>query len=316
MAAVSQVQSGSTRRQATAGPNNPTAAHAQALGVNASDRLSFALFLASALHAAIILGVTFTFIEKTESSRTMKVTIAQHRSRNVPEKADFLAQFQQQGSGTLEEKELTTSPTKTDFHDTVIKKTTIPSVEPTSKAPADLRVVAAQTNHNSLTPLQIDSKKSREDDNVSDNEGTLLEKSLHIARLEAGFERLRQEHAKRPRIKRLTSLSTTSSIDAYYLHSWRRKIENVGNLNYPSEARRRKLYGNLRLLVSIYPDGSLKEVEILESSRHQVLDDAAVKIVELSAPFAPFPDEMRKTTDVLEIIRTWQFRRNSSLKSL
>ena len=68
-------------------------------------------------------------------------------------------------------------------------------------------------------------------------------------------------------------------------------------------------------MVAILPDGSLKEVELLESSGHQVLDDAAVRIVRLSAPYAPFPDELRRSTDVLEIIRTWQFRKNSSLRS-
>ena len=104
-------------------------------------------------------------------------------------------------------------------------------------------------------------------------------------------------------------------MDAFYLNSWRRKIETIGNLNYPVEARKRKLYGDLRLMVAILPDGTLKEVELLQSSGHRVLDDAAVRIVRLAAPFAPFPDELRQTTDVLEIIRTWQFRKNSSLRS-
>ena len=118
-----------------------------------------------------------------------------------------------------------------------------------------------------------------------------------------------------PRVKRITSLSTAASADAFYLNSWRRKIEKIGNLNYPVEARKRKLYGSLRLLVAIEADGSLRRVKILESSGHKMLDDAAVRIVRLSAPFAPFPDELRATTDLLEIIRTWQFRKNSSLGS-
>ena len=315
MAAVAPM-SGSGPREATRATAAAPGAAPSAPTITSGDRLSFTMFLTGALHAAVILGVTFTFMETQESSRTMEVTLAQHRSQNAPDKADFLAQFQQQGSGTLEKKALTTSPTKADFHDTVIRETSTPQVQAASEARAERRVVAAVVNPDRSTPLQLDSKKSREADTPDDSERTLLEKSLHIASLEARLERLRQEHAKRPRIKRLTSLSTTSSIDAYYLHSWRRKIENVGNLNYPSEARRRKLHGSLRLLVAIHPDGSLKEVDLLESSGHAVLDDAALRIVRLAAPFAPFPDEMRKTTDVLEIIRTWQFRRNSSLRSL
>ena len=89
----------------------------------------------------------------------------------------------------------------------------------------------------------------------------------------------------------------------------------MGNLNYPQQARQNKLYGSLRLMVAVTPDGSLKEVVLLETSGHKVLDDAAINIVRLAAPFAPFPDELRQTTDVLEIIRTWQFRKNSSLRS-
>ena len=315
MAAAAPIPaSGSPQASATATAGGVPAT-ALAPVVTSADRLSFTIFLAAALHAAVILGVTFTFMETTESSRTMEVTLAQHRSRNAPDKADFLAQFQQQGSGTLEKKALTTSPTRADLHDTVIRETTTPQIQAAAEARPERRVVAALANPDRTTALQPDSKKSREADVFNSDERTLLQKSLHIASLEVRLERMRQEHTKRPRIKRLTSLSTTSSTDAYYLHSWRRKIENVGNLNYPSEARRRKLYGSLRLMVAIRPDGSLKEVELLESSGHPVLDDAALRIVKLAAPFAPFPDELRKSTDVLEIIRTWQFRRNSSLRS-
>ena len=100
------------------------------------------------------------------------------------------------------------------------------------------------------------------------------------------------------------------SIDASYLDSWRRDVERIGNINYPEKARQEKLYGSLRLLVAILPDGGLKEVKMLESSGQSVLDDAALKIVSLAAPFAPFPEELRQTTDVLEIIRTWRFQQN------
>ena len=78
---------------------------------------------------------------------------------------------------------------------------------------------------------------------------------------------------------------------------------------------RDRVYGNLRLLVALLPDGSLKEVILLESSGHAILDEAAIRIVHLAAPYAPFPGELRQTTDILEIIRTWQFRKNKRLSS-
>ena len=284
--------------------------------ITTGDRLSFTTFLAVMIHAAIILGVTFTYITNKQSAHTMEVTLAQHRSKNRPDKADFLAQFNQLGSGTLEEKALTTSPTKAEFHDTIIRETTPQRRLKTAPKIEKQQSVVTTTGKNDRTATVDASLKAPDPGDVIDPYNkSLLERSLEIASLEARLDRQRQIYAKRPRIKRLTSLSTSSSNDAFYLNSWRRKIEVIGNLNYPEQARRRKLYGSLRLMVAILPDGSLSEVTLLETSGHQILDDAAIRIVRLAAPFAPFPDDLRQTTDVLEIIRTWQFRKNSSLRS-
>jgi len=285
--------------------------------VTAGDRLSFTLFLAVALHAAVILGVTFTFITSKPSTHTMEVTLAQQRSKHTPDKADFLAQFSQVGSGTLEEKALMTTPTQAKFQDTEIRETSDELPQQKAKQASEQQQTVVTTTASSDTKVKLDQALTETIPEPTEFEGdkTLLTRALEIASLEARLDRQRQIYAKRPRIKRLTSLSTASSADAFYLNSWRRKIESVGNLNYPQEARKSKLYGSLRLMVAVKPDGSLKEVEILESSGHKVLDDAAISIVRLAAPFAPFPDELRQTTDVLEIIRTWQFRKNSSLRS-
>ena len=91
-------------------------------------------------------------------------------------------------------------------------------------------------------------------------------------------------------------------------------MERVGQLNYPREARAQGIVGSLRLLVTITPDGALDNVRVLETSGHPLLDDAALRIVRLAAPYAPFPPTMRATTDVLEIERTWRFL-NSRLSS-
>jgi protein TonB len=285
--------------------------------VSPGDRLSFTVFLAVALHAALILGVTFTYVTSKPSTHTMEVTLAQQRAKRRPEKADFLAQFNQVGSGALEEKALMTAPTEAQFQDTEIRETSQDVPQSTSYKAVEQKQTAitttAVTDHN----VTVDSEATETAPQKAEfeNKKSLQARALEIASLEARIDRQRQIYAKRPRIKRLTSLSTASSADAFYLNSWRRKIETVGNLNYPQKARKNKLYGSLRLMVAILPDGSLKEVELLESSGHQVLDDAAVRIVRLSAPYAPFPDGLRQSTDVLEIIRTWQFRKNSSLRS-
>jgi protein TonB len=283
---------------------------------DAGDRLSFTFFLAVVVHAAIILGVTFTILKKEPSTHTMEITLAQHRSKDQPDKADFLAQFNQAGSGTLEEKALTTTERRSEFHDTVIRET-VP-IQQEAAAPQSVQqtqVVTTIENPASKTPADAKQEDLPPAPKQTVNKKSLMERSLEIASLEARLDRQRQIYAKRPRIKRLTSLSTTATVDAFYLNSWRRKIETIGNLNYPQEAKRNRLFGSLRLMVSILPDGEVKEIVLLETSGQPILDDAAIRIVRLAAPFAPFPDELRQTTDVLEVIRTWQFRKNSSLRS-
>lgn len=285
--------------------------------VSPGDRLSFTLFLAVALHAALILGVTFTYVTSKPSTHTMEVTLAHQRAKLTPEKADFLAQLNQVGSGALEEKALMSAPTEAQFQDAEIRETSLDIPQNKSYKPVEQKQTAITTKAITDQTFTVDNAATETAPQRAEfeNRKSLQTRSLEIASLEARIDRQRQVYAKRPRIKRLTSLSTAASSDAFYLNSWRRKIESVGNLNYPQEARKNKLYGSLRLVVAILPDGSLKEVEILESSGHTVLDDAAVRIVRLSAPYAPFPDELRQSTDVLEIIRTWQFRKNSSLRS-
>ena len=285
--------------------------------VSPGDRLSFTVFLAVALHAALILGVTFTYVTSKPSTHTMEVTLAQQRAKRRPENADFLAQINQVGSGALEEKAIMTAPTVAQFQDTEIRETNQAIPQSSSYKTVEQKQTAITTTAKTDHKVTVDSDATEVIPQKAEfkKKKSLQARALEIASLEARIDHQRQIYAKRPRIKRLTSLSTASSADAFYLNSWRRKIESIGNLNYPQKARENKLYGSLRLMVAILPDGSLKEVELLESSGHQVLDDAAVRIVRLSAPYAPFPDELRQSTDVLEIIRTWQFRKNSSLRS-
>lgn len=115
------------------------------------------------------------------------------------------------------------------------------------------------------------------------------------------------------RVRRIDAAEPETVTDAYYLDAWRRKVERIGQINYPQEAREQQLYGTLRVLVSIEPDGALHDVRLLASSGHEVLDEAAMRIVRLAAPFAPFPPAMQEL-DLLEIDRTWRFQRTRTVR--
>jgi periplasmic protein TonB len=133
-----------------------------------------------------------------------------------------------------------------------------------------------------------------------------MQRSREIARVATEIQQRQQAYARMPR-ERSISANTRESVYAAYQDAWRQKVERIGNLNYPDEARREGLNGALLLKVSINPDGSLRGVEVLRSSGHHALDEGAMRIVKMAAPYAPFPAEMRKETDILHITRVWQF---------
>ncbi|MEE8286192.1 MAG: TonB family protein, partial [Gammaproteobacteria bacterium] len=142
----------------------------------------------------------------------------------------------------------------------------------------------------------------------------LINRSLAMASLSAEIDRRLQAYAKRPKRKWITA-RTREHKYAAYMEAWRQKVERVGNLNYPDEARRANLSGNLLLDVALRPDGSVDEIILRRSSGKKILDDAAIRIVKLAAPFARFPDNIAEDTDILHVERTWQFLSGNRFRS-
>jgi protein TonB len=277
--------------------------------VTANDRLMFTLFMAVALHAVVLLGVTFAPEEPATSASTMEITLSRFEDEQAPEEADFLAATNQQGSGEAEEKLEQTTPevAEVSAREVAPVQPEPPAVTEPQPQP-EREVVQARASSETAVAREESDEPPEEDLPVAEKK-SLMERSLEIASLEARLDAQKQAYARRPRVTRVTAASTLQSSSAWYVRSWVDKVTRVGNSNYPQEARSRGLYGDLRLLVSLRKDGTIKEVSILESSGSTVLDDAAIRIIRLAAPFAPFPEEMREKTDELEIIRTWSFQR-------
>lgn len=268
------------------------------------DRLSFTLFLAAALHAAIILGVGFSASLAQEQSSTIEVTLSQYSDPEAPQEADFIAQSNQLGSGTEAEIMELTSSQNADFQDNELRKVQpdpLPAVAQASLEQREL-LTAIQAPDDRVTTQQETPQEAIESRVLAKNQ-SYDELAREIASLEARIAREQQAKAKQPRVKRLTSVSTKTADEAAYLNSWRQKVERIGNANYPDGS----VFGNLRMLVVLNYDGQLKDLRILQSSGYKVLDDAALRIVRIAAPFQGFPVEMRKKYDQLEIIRTWKF---------
>jgi len=272
------------------------------------DRLGFTFCLALALHAAFILGVSFNQIDRSTAAKKIEITLAQHSQQEAPDEVDFLAQHNQQGSGTLEEKALLTTREQADFIDNTIREVHQQQLQASQQQQADAAIVTTT----STSRYNAVSKRSTQDEkqaNAFEGDMTILQRSKEIASLEARLDIQEQAFAKRPRVKRLTSVATKKSMDARYLDNWRSKIESIGNKNYPTLAKQNNIYGDLRLMVSLLPNGDIHRVKILQSSGYKVLDQAAIRIVHLAAPYDPFPIAMQRETDILQIIRTWRFQK-------
>ena len=277
----------------------------------ANERFGFTLFMSLCVHAVLILGVGFTFYEQLNSSSSLDVTLAQYESNQAPDNPDFLAQANQEGSGSQDELARPSSPFESRFNADTIQE--VAALETESALNNSERELLTSTDSNSLLNTEETFLNTPQNQDFQGTAQNSLEQTL--ASLQAQLDIHREAYAQRPRKYTISSASTRQARDALYLDGWRRKIEAVGNFNYPQQASAAGIYGQLRLLVALFPDGQVSEVRILSSSGYSILDDAAIRIVQLAAPFDPFPPDMREEIDILEIVRTWQFHQSNTFTS-
>jgi len=284
--------------------------------ITSADRMSFSLFLAAAFHALVLLGISFALPDKTiqRFQRTLDVVLATTFSEERPDDADFIGQADQQGGGEDDESERPSTTEITPFPDEQLKEVTQPEQFQVSAPIVEQNQVLTSDNSQKIQK-QPETQPLEEQDPVDAlSAESIYSRSLEIASLTAQLEATQNNRSKRPR-KRQVSAAIHRSSDALYLDAWRRKIERIGNLNYPEKAKREGIYGRLSLKVSINNDGTVNDISILRSSGFKVLDDSAIRIVRLAAPFAPLTREMAVDTEILEIVRIWQFQPDNSMKT-
>ena len=265
-----------------------------------------------ALHIVVIvgLGLRLPSMPRWDAPHNvMDVVLVNAKGSKRPEKADALAQANLDGGGNTDQKLRARSPFPTVAERDPSRE--LKAAESRRKQlEREARELMTQMKSKAAVALvqPAPATPSKADAEARD----LVEKSLEIARLEAQIRRDYQAYQERPKRKHIGA-RTEEYRFAHYVDSWRLKIERIGNLNYPSEARTRKLYGSLRLTVAIKANGEVEAVEIDRSSGHKVLDQAAIRIVRLASPFERFPDNIRADTDILHITRTWTFTRGDQV---
>jgi len=280
------------------------------------ERFGFTIFLSVCFHAIVILGVSFTYLGKLNNNNALEVTFAQHHSILIPDDVRFVTRESQNGDRAIDEASVPSKPFKSDFNNNLIQKVLpVPGmVDIANEVEMQNIAIFSTSAGKDKTNQQLEVLEPKKQQPASE-ESTSKELSVVIRSLQEQLNIRRQAYDKRPRRYTISSASTKKSHDALYLDNWRRRIETIGNINYPKEARREQIYGSLRLLVALLPNGEVKRIRVMKSSQHKVLDQAAIEIVELAAPFQPFPQAMRDEVDILEIIRTWHFHEGNALTS-
>lgn len=285
----------------------------QAKPVDAGDRLSFTIFVAIALHVLIILGINFKLPPASKGSQTIEITLATHKSAKAPKEADFLAQHNQEGSGTEEKARQITTVKQAEFADTQVRNVNpMPQVAATTLAQKKQQQVVTTVGQ-SNNKLQVVQTPEAQEEKVK-REGLLENQTAitaEIASLQAKLDKQQQEYAKRPRVRTLTAVSAKESFDAEYLIKWSEKFERVGTKNYPQEALAKNITGRVMLNVTLKPDGTVEEILVTLSSGSRILDDSARQIVRLASPYAKFPPEISRQVDRLKIIRYVRFEPNN-----
>lgn len=278
------------------------------------DRLGMTLFLAVMLHGIVILGITFSVSPSAESNTmpTLDIILVQSHNPSENEKAEFLAQVTQQGGGESKTKarpsDLFTAPSLSQNPGMAIQESQQQkaSIKQTEKQ-ALINQEESDFSVNTNTEHQSDSDITLVNQNTT-------QQSQNIARLAEELDKKIEYEADASKTKYLNS-STKEFIPAQYMHDWINRVERIGNLNYPDQARREKLNGTLILDVVINAKGELVKTDLRRSSGHQLLDDAAKRIVQLAAPYSPFPKKLKEIADVIHITRSWEFLNSNQIRS-
>lgn len=280
-----------------------------ALGRHA--RFQVALATSIALHAVVIFGVSFTMPDPAKlfpRPQTLEVTLVNAKSEQRPPKADALAQANLDGGGNTDAPRRARSPLPVPRDARQISELAA-AQKRLEQLESEARRLMTQARSPAAVAAAPEDSREKSEPQFAPSAAEIVNRALEIARLEAAIAREWENYQQRPR-RRFIGARTQEYRFARYIEDWRLKIERVGELNYPQAARDQRIYGSLVVTVAIKSDGSLEAVEINRSSGQRILDEAARRIVHLAAPFAPFPPEIARDTDILHITRTWLFTRS------
>ena len=275
-------------------------------------RMALALLASAAVHG-MVLSTQFVHVNPhlfEDPNLPMEVVLVNAKTAESPLNPDALAQVNLAGGGNTDEDRRLKSPLPASARSQTGNEEAAMQAKVTAlEQQAKTLLSQLKTEGQLQTPPPAATPAPPQ---PTLDASQLDEQAREMAQLQARISQQWDEYQKRPK-RAFVGANVREYAFARYVEDWVTKVERIGNVNYPEAARRQGIYGSLRLTVSIYSDGRIENVDIDRSSGSKILDAAAIKIVQLAAPYAPFPDEMRKKADILSITRTWTFTRSDQL---
>lgn len=281
----------------------------QPTSLSSGDSLLVALFAAAIVHIVLVLGINFTKPQPEKVNRSIDITLVNTPAKKAPKQAKFLAQENQIGAGEKAKKPEQPKQQLASQGNKQVKQ--IKKIAPEeSKPEAAPKLIARQKSEKKV----VVASKPAVTRQPEKKQPQLTAESLQQQLTQLGTEiRQSRPSADQAKIKFVDSVSAHKYIAAQYMKDWENKVERTGNLNYPEAAAKKNFSGTLTMDVGIKADGSIYSIRISRSSGNPALDEAAKRIVRMSAPFAPLPMDLRKELDVLVITRVWKFSDESGL---
>lgn len=288
----------------------PAAAPSPSPSIGERERLSATLVLSLLLHGLLLLGVGFALGDAARVLPTLDVILTRTSTPLSPKQADFLAQANDQGGGTSDRanRPADTRSGLAPTPDDGVAPRRVRAQSPQPQPPPQARVITS-TRGESATPQ---ARATPQDDASALPPGRIkVEHDMEMARLAAEIQLRSQRYARRPS-RKFVSASTREYAWAAYLRRWVDRAERVGNLNYPDDARRRRLAGTVVIDVGVRRDGSVERADVVQSSGIPTLDAAALRIAKLAQPYPPLP-KTAEDPDILNVVRTWRFMAEGTL---
>ena len=273
-------------------------------------RMKVAVGISLLIHLVLMFGISVRLPDLSPPAvqPPLEVTLVNARSQARPQKADALAQANLDGGGNTNARRRAKSPLPVPREDKQGAQLALAQKQ-VEQLERQARQLMTQARSKTTVAAAPETPQPKEEQQVVPDAADIVSRGLEIARLEAQIARDLDSYQQRPR-RRFIGARTQEFRFARYIEDWRVKVERVGEVNYPQAARSQGIYGSLVVTVSIKADGTLDRVEINRSSGQRILDAAALRIVQLAAPYAPFPADIAKDTDIISITRTWIFTRS------